>query len=73
MVKNITLSADESEIRQARKKAQENNTSLNYLFREWLSRYNNRKDLAESYDRIMDSLQSVQSGDKFTREEMNER
>jgi hypothetical protein len=73
MVKNITLSADESEIKQARKKAQENNTSLNSLFREWLSKYNNREDLVESYDRIMDSLQSVQPGDKFTREEMNER
>ena len=36
LVKNITLSAEESLIEQARKSAADQNTTLNAAFREWL-------------------------------------
>ncbi len=39
MLKNITLSADEALIREARRQAALQNTSLNALFREWLEQY----------------------------------
>lgn len=73
MIRNITLSADEVLINQARKKAEQEKTSVNKLFREWIARYVNRDNVASSYDRLMESLTTVNSGKKFTREEMNER
>ena len=39
MLKNITLSADEALIREARRQAALHNTTLNALFREWLNQY----------------------------------
>ncbi len=73
MIKNITLSADEILIKQARQKAEQEKTSINKLFREWISKYVNRGDASTNYDRLMESLSAVNPGKKFTREEMNER
>ena len=73
MYKNITLSADENMISFARSKADQEKTSLNKLFREWLSRYTGRENIAERYDSIMEDFSSVTSGNTFTRDEMNER
>ena len=73
MIRNITLSADEVLINQARQKAEQEKTSVNKLFREWIVRYVNRDNVGSSYDRLMESLTTVNSGKKFTREEMNER
>lgn len=73
MTKNITLSADEILIEQARKKAERENTSLNKLFRKWLAKYANRDNIEAVYDSLMDSLDNVVAGNKFTREELNER
>lgn len=79
MLKNITLSADEALIREARRQAALDNTTLNALFREWLEQYTSRQDdearrLAVSrYDDWMRQLAHVNAGRKFTREEMNER
>lgn len=73
MIRNITLSADEVLINQARQKAEQEKTSINKLFREWIARYVNRDNVGSNYDRLMESLTTVNSGKKFTREEMNER
>lgn len=73
MLKNITLSADEALIREARRQAALQNTSLNALFREWLEQYLRRQDAVARYDELMQRLSHVNAGRKFTREEMNER
>lgn len=79
MLKNITLSADENLIREARRQAALNNTTLNALFRQWLESYvtdHNReaRQLAVArYDDLMSRLTHVDAGRKFSREEMNER
>lgn len=73
MMKNITLSADETLIEQARKRAVVENTTLNTLFRAWLTRYTSQPAAADQYEQLMARLESVQPGRKFSREEMNER
>ena len=73
MIKNITLSADENLIKKARKKAQEENTSLNAKFRKWLEEYITSEKRAIEYKKLMKKLKYVNAGRKFTREEMNER
>jgi len=78
MLKNITLSADEVLIREARRQAALQNTTLNALFREWLEQYTGKdetagKEAARRYDELMQRLSHVNAGRKFTREEMNER
>jgi hypothetical protein len=73
MVKNITLSADETLIRRARQRAAKENRSFNDAFRDWLARYAVPEDLAENYRELMGELGSDRAGRKFSREEMNER
>ena len=72
-MKNITLSADEFLIQQARQRAAKENRSLNDLFREWLAQYVSQPHAAEKYSEVMAQLSHVQAGGSFTREEMNER
>jgi hypothetical protein len=73
MMKNITLSAEESLIQQARRLANNENKSLNDLFREWLARYVAQPGAEEQYLALMSNLSHVQAGQTFSREEMNER
>jgi hypothetical protein len=73
MLKNITLSADEALIREARRQAALQNTTLNALFREWLERFVTQQDVVIQYQDLMRRLSHVNAGRKFTREEMNER
>lgn len=79
MLKNITLSADEALIREARRQAALQNTTLNALFREWLEHYIREKDADERrlvvarYNEWMKRMTHINPGRKFTREEMNER
>lgn len=73
MMKNITLSVDESTIQQARKRAAAENTTVNELVRAWLERYIAQPSAADRYLELRDSLRYVEAGRKFTREEMNER
>jgi len=73
MIRNITLSAEEALIESARKRAEQENKSLNKLFREWIANYANRDNIGVEYDNLMKSLKNVCAGKKFTREEMNER
>jgi len=73
MVRNITLSADETVLRRAREKAVSENRSLNHAFREWLERYAGRENAADAFDALLKRLSYVRPGRKFSREEMNER
>ncbi len=72
-MKNVTLSADESLIEQARLVAKSENKTLNAAFREWLQQYAARAGRGAAFDALMRRLGDVQPGRHFTRDEMNER
>lgn len=73
-MKNVTLSADENLIEQARQTARSEHRTLNDAFREWLEQYTAKNGDVEAYDGLMQRLRGqVVAGRKFTREEMNER
>ncbi len=73
-MKNITLSADERLIEQARQEARAQNTTLNHLFREWLGEIARRKDRIQQMDEVIARLDRELAFDrKLTREELNER
>lgn len=72
-VKNITLSADEALIEQARLIAQAQHKTLNSAFREWLEQYTRQSGSGEEFNALMKRLKHVRSGGPFTRDEMNER
>src|ERR1043165_7753791 len=72
-VKNITLSADEHLIEQARQTARSQHRTLNAAFREWLAEYAKQSQDLLNYDELMRRLSHVSAGRKYTREEMNER
>lgn len=73
VMKNITLSADESLIERAREEARAQRTTLNSLFREWLVELTARKQRSKQVDELLDRLSYVDAGGTFSREEMNER
>jgi hypothetical protein len=73
IVKNITLSADESLIERARLVAQTESRTLNAAFREWLEQYTARAGGGAAFDALMRRLGDVKPGRHFTRGEMNER
>ncbi len=73
MKKNITLSADEDDIRKARERALRERSSLNEVFRKWLRQYAQMGNKRRNYNELMDSLNYAKPGRKFTRDEMNER
>jgi hypothetical protein len=73
-VKNITFSADENLIEQARKVAAEQHTTLNAAFREWLEQFSGRARWLEEYDALMERTRKYMRVDrKYTRDELNER
>jgi len=73
-MKNVTLSADEHLIEQARRVAREQHKTLNAAFREWLEEYVSRDGDVEEHDELIRRLRGrVVPGRKFTRDEMNER
>lgn len=73
MVKNITLSAEEKIIEKARNHATRAHTSLNVAFRDWLFRYAQSYQRANSYKDLMGQLDTVDAGRHFSRDEINER
>ena len=73
MRKNITLSAEERLIKAARQKAASEGTSLNHLFRYWVSEYTRPQAGAANYAKLMASMVDVVPGRTFSRDEMNER
>ncbi len=73
-MRNITLSADEGLIADARRRAAAENTTLNAKFRLWLEEYVGRERQAAKALETMRELQGkLRVGRKLTREEMNER
>ena len=73
MLKNITLSAQDSLIRKAREKAAAEQGSLNSAFRQWLQRYVGGDESADDYGRLMQRLGYARPGRHFDREELHER
>jgi hypothetical protein len=74
-MRNITLSADDRLIDAARERARAEHTTLNELFRRWLTDYTQRKTQAERALAVADRIASYASsgGRTFSRDEMNER
>ena len=72
MLKNITFSADEALIREARRQAALQNTTLNELFRQWLEQYVAQEDAGQDFLELLERL-GPRFVRKYTREEMNER
>jgi len=72
-VRNITLSAEDELIDQARLVAQSQRKTLNDAFREWLLQYTARSHGAQDVDALMKRLAHVRAGRRFDRDEMNER
>lgn len=73
IMKNVTLSADEGLLQQARRRAGAEHTTLNDLFRQWLDQYVSQSSASETYDTVMNRLEHVSAGRKFSREQMHER
>ena len=73
-MRNITLSADQDLIEEARTLAKSENSTLNEQFRLWLAAYT-RKQRVHRFREVMDELQGKidTGGRKFSRDEMNER
>jgi hypothetical protein len=72
-MKNITLSADEQLIEQARLLAKSQHKTLNAMFREWLEQFTAQSGSTQEFDSLMKRLKHVQAGRRFGRDEMNER
>jgi hypothetical protein len=75
MLRNITLTADDQLIDQARKKATAAQSTLNVEFRKWLTSYAGaQNDAAVSRFRaVMLQLGAVDAGRTFSRDELNQR
>jgi hypothetical protein len=72
-MKNVTLSADDDLIEQARLVARSQRKTLNAAFREWLLQYTAQAGGAQKFKALMDRLRHVRAGRRFSRDEMNER
>ena len=73
LIKNITLSADERLIQQAREQARARQTTLNQLFRDWLQGLANQEQRTQEMESLFNRFDEVDSGGSFSREEMNVR
>ncbi len=76
-MRNVTLSAEDSLIDQARDVARSQNKTLNQAFREWLTDFtaNSGSLRAREFLAAMEQIHrsGVRTGRTFTRDEMNER
>lgn len=74
-MRNVTLSAEESLIDNARDVARSRQTTLNQAFREWLIAYTSHAEVARRYDETMARLRAggPRTNRTFTRDEMHER
>ena len=76
LMRNITLSAADQLIDQAREKARAQGVTLNDEFRKWLASYVQAADGQSAVSRfrsVMQALPQADAGRSFTRDEMNER
>ena len=72
-MKNVTLSADEDLIEQARLAARAQRKTLNAAFREWLVQFTAQAGNGQEVDALMRRLRHITAGRRFSRDEMNER
>ncbi|MGC2450083.1 MAG: hypothetical protein WA477_20705 [Candidatus Sulfotelmatobacter sp.] len=72
-MKNVTLSADENLIEQARLVAQARHTTLNAAFREWLEQYAAQAGGGAAIEALMHRLRHIKSSGPYSRDQMNER
>jgi len=72
-MKNVTLSADENLIEQARLVARSQQKTLNSAFREWLEHYVERAGSGAAGDALFRRLSHVRPTGHYARDEMNER
>ena len=72
-MKNITLSADDHLIEQARMVAKSQHKTLNTAFREWMEQFTAANGTAQEFDALMRRLRHIEAGRRFSRDEMNER
>ncbi len=70
-MKNITFSADEELIRQARLEARAQGKTLNAAFREWLAQFAGFSGSVREAEELMKRLRHVKAGRRFVRDEMN--
>lgn len=74
MARNITFTADEDLIEEARETARAEGTTLNEQFRLWLEQYARKRRVSRAMDLVTQLQRKIDTGGrKFTREEMNER
>ena len=72
-MKNITLSADETLIEAAHRRAESEGTTLNAQVRLWLENYGRQWQVARASTVMRELRGKLRVGRKLTREEMNER
>ena len=72
-VKNVTLSAEDRLLERARALARERSTTLNRMFREWLTDLTADRSRRGRYQELMRRLDGARSGGPFTRDELNAR
>ncbi len=73
-MRNITLSADEGLIKEARDKAEGENSTLNAKFREWLKNYIARDSRGKNFEALLKNFENAELSDTLmTREERNAR
>lgn len=68
----VTLSAEKTLLQEAQRRAALEKTTLDVLFQTWLQQYTVRFAPDEQYTHLMARLAHVQSGRKFSRDEMND-
>ena len=70
-MKNVTLSADEDLIEQARQVARAQHKTLNAAFREWLMHYAGQSGNTQELESLVKRLRHVRAGGHSTRKGMN--
>lgn len=70
---NVTLSADEDLIRRARARARARASTLNAEFRAWLEQYVSAEAAGAAFDAIHAQTEYVRVGQRFDRDQLNER
>ena len=72
-MKGIPFRADESLTEKTQLLAKSEGTSLSTTFREWLQRFASRVGDLRDFDGNMQRLRHINSGRRFSRDEMNQR
>ena len=72
-MKNVTMSVDERVLERARELARQRSTTLNQMFRDWLTELTAGRPRKDRYEELMRRLGRARSGGAQTRDDMNAR